>query len=78
MSETGFSVVLLPSESLEESTEIVVNRQLQRGFVLQEDRERVKFVKRYPLYKSFGDIQIFSCEGPEEIAQEMFLKLNLK
>lgn len=78
LSETGLSVVLLPSESLEESTEIVVNRQLQRGFALQEDRERVKFVKRYSLYRNFGDVQIFSCKSPENIAEEMFLKLSLE
>lgn len=64
-------VMLLPADSLDESTEIVVKRQLLRGFGLEEDKERIKFAKRYPIYKELGDIKIFSSEAPETIAEKM-------
>jgi shikimate kinase len=71
LKELGISVLLLPSESLDESTEIVVKRQLSRGFDLNEDREKAKFVQRFPIYKKLGDIKIFLHEKPEIIAEQM-------
>ncbi len=71
LQESGISILLLPAESLEESIEIVVRRQLARGFNLRGDREREKIVKRFPIYKELGDIKIFSHEKPEIIASQM-------
>lgn len=71
LKEKGVSVLLLPSKSIEESTEIVVARQLKRGFGLVEEDERRKFQARYPRYLKTGDIQIFSHRKPVEIAQLM-------
>lgn len=71
LKDEGVSILLLPSESIEESTEIVVERQLRRGFGLKEDRERKKFGQRYLRYKEFGDIKIFSYESPIKIAEKM-------
>lgn len=76
LKEQGTTILLLPSESLEESTDIVVKRQLQRGFGLKEDREKEKFIRRYPIYKELGDIKIFSHEDPNIIAQEMKKQLS--
>ena len=71
LKELGISVLLLPSESLDEGVEIVVKRQLSRGFDLKEDREKTKFIQRFPIYKKLGDIKIFSHEKPEIIAGRM-------
>lgn len=67
----GCSILLLPSASVEQGTEIVVARQMLRGFGLDERREKEKFINRFSCYKEFGDIQIFSSDTPENIAEEM-------
>ncbi|MBU1167450.1 shikimate kinase [Patescibacteria group bacterium] len=69
--ELGISILLLPSKSLDECTRIVVQRQLSRGFGLKEDREKTKFIQRFPIYKKLGDIKIFSHEKPEIIAEQI-------
>lgn len=71
LKDQGISVLLLPSEALGESEEIIVRRQLSRGFGLEENREKTKFVQRYPIYKELGDIKIFSQAKPEVIAEQM-------
>jgi shikimate kinase len=71
LKESGISVLLLPSESLYESTQVVVKRQLSRGFDLKEDKEKTKFIQRFSIYKKLGDIKIFSNEKPEIIAGQM-------
>jgi len=76
LKENGISVLLLPSKSVDESTDIIVKRQLARGFGLREKRERKKFTQRFPEYLKLGDIQIFSYDKPEFIAEQ--IKSNLK
>ncbi len=71
LKDIWISVLLLPSESLDESMEIVVKRQLSRGFSLQEDKEKTKFIQRFPKYIKMWDIKIFSKDNPELIAQKM-------
>lgn len=73
---TGISILLLPSQDIEESTEIVVKRQINRGFGLQEDIERKKFRSRYIEYQKYGDIKIYSKDAPEEIAKLMKNRLQ--
>ena len=57
LKELGISVLLLPSESLDEGVEIVVKRQLSRGFDLKEDREKqnlfnaFRFIKKLVILK---------------------------
>jgi shikimate kinase len=67
----GLSILLLPSRSVEESTELIVARQLGRGFGLNGSREREKYRNRHPRYLAMGDIQVFSCESPTAIAAQM-------
>lgn len=76
LENSGISIMLLPSKSIDESVEIVVKRQLLRGFGLKEEKERVKFIHRFQIYKEFGDIKIFSHELPEIIAEKMKKELN--
>lgn len=77
LKDVGISVLLLPSKSLDESTEIVVKRQLSRGFGLKADREKTKFIQRFPIYKEHGDIKIFSYAKPEIIAEQMKKEIAL-
>ncbi|MBT4349323.1 shikimate kinase [bacterium] len=74
--EKGLSLLLLPSKSLEESTTIVVKRQMKRGLNLDLASEKQKFIERFSIYKQFGDIQIFSYQNPKIIALEMFNKIK--
>ncbi|MEI6424824.1 MAG: shikimate kinase, partial [Lentisphaerota bacterium] len=69
--DLGFSILLLPSESLEKTEEIVVARQLSRGLNCQENRERQKIKNRFHIYLKFGDIKVFSADSPESIAEIM-------
>ena len=71
LKENGISILLLPSESLEASADLVVKRQMSRGFGLNEEVERNKFMKRYERYQKEGDIKIYSIATPQEIAFEM-------
>ncbi len=71
LKQLGTSILLLPSESLEESVGIVIKRQLSRGFGLKEEKERIKFSQRYNLYKQMGDVKIFSHAEPEYVALSM-------
>lgn len=75
--ENWVSILLLPSKSKEESTTIVVKRQLSRGFGLHEEKERIKFIKRFEIYKKFWNIKIFSHQKPNDIAEEMKEKLKI-
>ncbi len=77
LQKTGISILLLPSKSLEESTNIILERQLNRGFWLIEEKERNKFIHRFEIYKHLWNIQIFSHNAPEVIAEEMKQKLSL-
>ncbi len=74
--EQGVSILLLPSESLEKSADIVVKRQLERGLGYTEETEINKFNRRYPKYKELGDIKIFSADSPAEIAQKMMSEIE--
>lgn len=71
LKDLGISILLLPSESLNESTNIVVKRQLSRGFGLKKNIEKTKFIQRFPIYKELGNIKIFSHAKPKIIAERM-------
>ena len=71
LKELGTSVLLLPSQCIDTSTNIVVKRQLKRGFGLREDKERETFMQRFLLYQLCGDIHIFSHDKPKNIAMQI-------
>lgn len=77
LKDYGISVLLLPSNFLEESAKVIVKRQLSRGFNLKEDRERTKFNQRYLMYKELGDIRIFSQKKPEIIAEQIKKEITI-
>ena len=67
----GKTILLLPSSSLDLSTKIVVKRQLSRGFGLNKKNETKKFIYRFKKYIKMGDIQIFSHQDPDTIADKI-------
>lgn len=77
LNDLGVSILILPSKSLDESLNIVIQRQLSRGFGLNEDREKEKFIQRFEIYKGLGDIKIFSSQDPHLIADTIIKKLLL-
>jgi shikimate kinase len=74
----GTSILLLPSRNINETVEIVVKRQINRGIGLKEKNERVKIKERFSKYLNFGDIKIYSHDSPENIAEEMKEKLTTR
>ena len=77
LKNSGTSILFLPSTSLNKSTKIILERQLSRGFGLKENREKIKFIRRFKLYKELGDIKIFSHEKPQVIVEKIVKQLNL-
>ncbi|PIR96656.1 MAG: hypothetical protein COT91_05335 [Candidatus Doudnabacteria bacterium CG10_big_fil_rev_8_21_14_0_10_41_10] len=71
----GLSVLLLPSRSRQQSTKIIVERQLSRALGLNKRREIRKIEERYDQYLKFGDIRIFSYAKPETIVNRVTKKL---
>ncbi|HEY3267798.1 MAG TPA: shikimate kinase [Armatimonadota bacterium] len=67
----GASVLLLPSLRLDDSASIIVARQMGRGFGLDPERERAKFLRRFPVYRAHGDVQVSPIGPPAEVARRM-------
>ena len=76
--ENWTSILLLPSKSLKESTEIIVKRQLSRWFILEYEREKEKFKIRFWIYKKYWDIKIFSHKPPNKISDKIIISLKIK
>lgn len=76
LAENGLLVLLMPSENRTECEEIIVKRQLNRGFGLDEDNERKKIRERFVLYQKLGDIQVFSYESPEVIVDTIYQRIK--
>lgn len=74
----GTTILLLPSHNIEDSIELIVERALSRPYLkTNPEREREKFRQRFPQYQKFGgDIQIYSTESPDRIAEEIIKLLS--
>ena len=72
----GTTIMLMPSKSIKETRDIIVSRQVARGYhdTYKEREERI-INGRHPLYMTHGDIQIFSTEQPNMIVEEMIKEL---
>lgn len=77
LAQRGYGITLLPSLDIERATEIVVARQLKRGFGLVEEQEQRKFRQRFPIYLALGDALVVSTEEPESIAEAVITALGL-
>jgi len=78
LAQRGYGITLLPSLDIGRATEIVVARQLKRGFGLVEEQERRKFRQRFPIYLALGDALVVSTEEPESIAETLIATLGLR
>lgn len=72
---TGISVLLLPSEDPAHGVHEIVRRQLFRWDEAKEQNEREKFLTRFGKYEKYGDIKIYSLEGPELVAEKIIAEL---
>lgn len=63
-----YSLSLLPSCDIREAAEILVARQLGRGFGLNAADEMRKAETRFPTYAAAGDLLVISRGPPEQIA----------
>lgn len=77
LAQRGYGIILLPSLDIERAAEIVVERQLRRGFGFIEDQEQRKFRQRFPIYMALGDALVVSTDQPESIAEAMITALGL-
>jgi shikimate kinase len=70
--EHGTTILLLPSDDIVESVEIVMPRQATRDFFLNMDHERERFTTRYNAYQGKWDIVIYTwARPPKDIASEV-------
>lgn len=74
----GCSICLLPSLDRDRATEIVVSRQLLRGFGFERASETEKFRQRFSLYRPLGDLLVLSTAPPQAIAERVALHLGLR
>lgn len=78
ISESGFSVLFMPSNNYQEALECILSRQLNRGFYLIREKEEEKFNQRFYEYLQLGDLKVFSMEEPELIAAKIANELTNK
>ena len=74
--QTGYGITLLPSLDLDEATDIVVARQLTRGFGFERASETTKFHQRFPIYLRHGDMLVVSTLPAERLAQAVLNRLG--
>lgn len=66
---TGYGLTLLPSLDIDFATELVVERQLKRGFGLERESETAKFRERFARYRQEGDMLVVSTAPAEDVAR---------
>ncbi len=78
--QTGTSVLILPNPDTDDAAQIILARQMTRGFGLNPEAEAAKYLSRVHEYQELADHQIISNKSPEAIAQEIYQLIfpNLK
>jgi shikimate kinase len=74
---SGYSITLLPSLDLDTATEIVVARQLTRGFGFTQSGEDAKFRTRFAIYRQEGDALLTGTAPAAEMAALLARELGL-
>ncbi|KZL20090.1 hypothetical protein PsAD2_01576 [Pseudovibrio axinellae] len=72
----GTTVLLTPAHDVETATDIVVKRQVSRGFDLEPGNERLKFLSRIEIYKSLADHIVRSADEPQLVADRIQKQLS--
>ena len=75
--QSGFAITLLPSLDIDTATDIVVARQLGRGFGFERETEERKFRERFCIYRSEGAMLVVSVAPPEVVAEVVLTRLSL-
>jgi shikimate kinase len=70
-------VTLLPSLDIDRATDIVVARQLTRGFGFVQSSEERKFRQRFPIYQTIGDALVVSTADAPAIADDLITTLAI-
>lgn len=73
---TGYAITLLPALDLARATDIVVERQMQRGFTADRAGEAEKFRHRFPLYRDKGDMLVVSTLPADQLAAPVVAALR--
>ena len=68
---------MLPSLDVEQATQIVVARQLSRGFDFTRATEEPKFRARFAIYKDEGDAQLIGVAPAPEMAATLVRELGI-
>lgn len=71
----GYSICLLPDADPDLAADIIVARQLERGFSSDAARERRTIGERFATYNAAGDMIVFSAAAPARIAAAIAARL---
>lgn len=71
----GYSICLLPDADPGIASDIIVARQLERGFSRDAVRERRTIGERFATYNAAGDMIVFSAAPPAQIAAAIAARL---
>ena len=69
-------MLIMPSPNYDEALNCILDRQLNRGLSLFKEKEEEKFSQRFHEYIEMGDLQIFSMEKPDRIAEKIANELS--
>lgn len=72
----GYSLSLRPSADIAITTEVIVERQLGRGFGLERERETRKIRQRFGTYSALGDMLVTSVATAQVIADSLAIRLH--
>lgn len=73
---SGYGITVLPSLDLDDATEIVVIRQLARGFGFDREDQTRKFQHRFGIYRDMGDMLVISMAPANETAGTVIAALG--
>lgn len=73
---SGYAMTLLPTLDLALATDIVVRRQMQRGFTFDWAGETEKFRHRFHLYRDKGDMLVVSTQPATQLATAVVAALH--
>lgn len=74
----GYSLSLLPDDDHKLTCEIIVERKMSRGLVLDPQRERQKINSRLPVYRAAGDMLVVSKAALSTIAATVAERISTR
>ena len=74
--QQGTALLLIPSDDPAECARIIVERQLRRGFGLEQNSQLDLIRDRLPAYLKLGHVMVASSSSPDSIAKEAVHRLE--